>query len=137
MTAEQNLSAAEAEDWLPDGPVVHTITQSGNDMDGEDWPRDSVLALLRDATVIRPAPERFRAIGHGLEVLSDQGEVIFIGTGARRDQLHYAIGTFAAHLFGQASEAEVQAAVAALPPDQEAEYTEIAEALRREHGSRA
>lgn len=53
MTAEQSLSAAEAEDWLPDGPVVHTITQSGNEMDGEDWPRDRMLALLRDATVIR------------------------------------------------------------------------------------
>lgn len=137
MTAEQNLSAAEAEDWLPDGPAVHTITQSGNEMDGEDWPRDRVLALLSDATVIRPAPEHFRAIGHGLEVLSNQDEVIFIGTGARRDLLHYAIGTFAARLAGQASEAEVQAAVAALPPGQEADYAEITEALRREHGSRA
>jgi hypothetical protein len=137
MTAEQNLSAAEAEDRLPDGPVVHAITQSGNEMDGEDWPRDRVLALLHDAAVIRPAPERFRAIGHGLEVLSNQGEVIFIGTGARRDRLHYAIGTFAARLIGQASEAEVQAAVAALAPGQEAEYAERTEALRREHGSRA
>lgn len=137
MTAEQCLSAADAEDWMPDGRMVHTITQSGIEMDGEDWPRDRVLTLLRDATVIRPAPEHYRAMGHGLEVLSNQGEVIFIETGARRDLLHYAIGTFAARLAGQASEAAVQAAVAALPPGQEAECTEITEVLRREHGSRA
>ena len=66
-------------------------------MDGEDRPRQEVLLLLRDATVIRPAEERLRAIGHGLEVHSRLGKVIYIGTGARRDQLHYAVGTFAAH----------------------------------------
>jgi hypothetical protein len=45
----------------------------------------------------------------------------------RHDRLRYAIGTFAAHLAGQANEARVQ----------EAECTETTEALRREHGSEA
>lgn len=133
MTAEGNLSMAEAAAKLPDGPVVHTIALVDGDHLGQDQPRDQVLSLLRDAEAICPAPDHIRATGHGLAVHGGHGEVTFIETGARRDQLHLAVGTFAAYLVGQAGEDEVQAAVAAVPADQLAEYTEITEALGRNH----
>jgi hypothetical protein len=130
MDEGRRLTAAEAETMLPAGPVIHTFTGlPGGGLGGEDWPRDQVLALLRDATTIRVAADPPRAMGHGLAVFAEW-RVTFIETGDRHDELHYAIGTYAAHLAGLAGDAELRAAVAAVPPAQMADYTEITRQLR-------
>jgi hypothetical protein len=134
LTAERrDLTAAEAEAMLPAGPVVHTFVQLPAGLGGADRPRQEVLAMLRDATAIfRAGPDR--APGHGLAVLQvrdGHAEVTFLETGQRRDQLHLAIGVFAGYLAGQATEAEMLLAAAALEdPDQLADYTAITEDLR-------
>jgi hypothetical protein len=48
----------------------------------------------------------------------------------QRAQLHYALGTYAEYLLGTVTEAELEAAVAAVPADQMPDYTEITAQLR-------
>jgi hypothetical protein len=138
------LTAAEAEAMLPAGPLIHTLTRHPDgDIDGEDWPREKVLALLTAATVIRPAGEQAQAAGHGLAVLSpwrsarqDGPFVTFVETGERRDQLHLALGTYAEHLLGLASAADLQAAAAAVPASQMNDYAAITADIRARHETR-
>lgn len=130
---DRDLTPAEAEAMLPDGPLIHTFTEMPAGFAGEDWPRREILALLREAAVIRRSGDQARAMGHGLAALrvrDGRAGVTWIET-ERRERLHLAIGIYAAYLIGQASESEAQAARAALTAAEQATYSRVTDDLRR------
>lgn len=121
---------------LPGGPLIHTFTDMADGFAGEDWPRHQVVALLREAAVIRRSGDQARAMGHGLAVLqvrNGDARMTWIET-ERRELLHLAVGTYAAALAGQASESEAQAAAAALSAAELAEYNQITADLKARFG---
>jgi hypothetical protein len=136
LPEDRDLTFAEAEADLPDGPLIHTFTEIAGVFAGEDRPRHEVLALLREAAVIRRSGDLARAMGHGLAVLHARDEhagVTWIEP-ERRDRLHLAVGAYAEYLAGLASESEARAAAAALGPAELADYAEITADLKARFG---